>query len=137
MAYLGRSTSIGSFKKVDSISALQNNTRTIFPLTITSELNSYELQPVTPFSLLVVKNGSPLEPNTEFTVSEGNINFNGSPPLTTDDIWISTFGEPIEIGSPADGSIVDGSFAVSSITNDKLTQQAQDAIISNIVTFGI
>jgi hypothetical protein len=137
MAYLGRATSIGSFKKVDSIAALQNNTRTIFPLTITSELNSYELKPVSPFALLVVKNGGPLEPDVEFTVLEANINFNGNPPLTTDDIWISTFGEPIVIGTPEDRTIVDGSFALASITNDKLTQQAQDVIISNIVTFGI
>ena len=137
MAYLGRETSIGSFKKVDSIAALQNNTRTIFPLTVTSELSSYELQPITPFALLVVKNGSPLEPDTEFTVLAGNISFNSNPPLTTDDIWISTFGEPIEIGTPEDGVIVDGSFAAGSVTNDKLTQQAQDIIISNIVTFGI
>jgi hypothetical protein len=137
MSYLGRPTSIGSFKKIDSIANLQNNTRTIFPLTITSELSSYELQPITPFALLVVKNGSPLEPDTEFTVLGANINFIDNPPLTTDDIWINTFGEPIEIGVPEVGVIVDGSFASGSVTNDKLTQQAQDVIISNIVTFGI
>ncbi len=134
---MGRKPSIGSFKKIDSISALQNNTRAIFPLTVTSEMTSYELKPISPFSLLVVKNGDPLEPVTDFTLLEGNITFTGSPPLTTDDIWITTFGEPVEIGTPDDDAITDDSFAVGSITNDKLTQEAQDLIIGNIVTFGI
>jgi hypothetical protein len=137
MSYLGRKPSIGSFKKIDSISAFQNNTRATFHLTITSEMTSYELKPISPFSLLVVKNGDPLEPVTDFTVSEGNITFTGTAPLTTDDIWITTFGEPIEIGIPEDGAITDGSFQAGSITNDKLTQEAQDLIIGNIVTFGI
>lgn len=134
---MGRKPSIGSFKKVDSISAFQNNTRVTFPLTVTSELTSYELKPISPFSLLVVKNGNPLEPATDFTVLTANITFTGSAPLTTDDIWITTFGEPIEIGTPGDGVITDDKFAAGSVTNDKLSQQAQDLIIGNIVTFGI
>ena len=137
MSYMGRKPSIGSFKKIDSISALQNNTRAIFPLTVTSEMTSYELKPISPFSLLVVKNGNPLEPVTDFTLFEGNITFTGLAPLTTDDIWITTFGEPVEIGTPDDGVVTDSSFQAGSVTNDKLTQEAQDLIIGNIVTFGI
>jgi hypothetical protein len=86
---------------------------------------------------LVVKNGNPLEPATDFTVLTANITFTGSAPLTTDDIWITTFGEPIEIGTPSAGAITDDKFAAGSVTNDKLSQQAQDLIIGNIVTFGI
>jgi hypothetical protein len=134
---MGRKPSIGSFKKIDSISVLQNNTRATFPLTVTSEMTSYELKPISPFSLLVVKNGDPLEPVTDFTVLEGNITFTGTAPLTTDDIWITTFGEPVEIGTPDNGAITDSSFQAGSVTNDKLTQEAQDLIIGNIVTFGI
>jgi hypothetical protein len=134
---MGRKPSIGSFKKVDSISAFQNNTRVTFPLTVTSELTSYELKPISPFSLLVVKNGNPLQPSTDFTVLTANITFTGSAPLTTDDIWITTFGEPIEIGTPNDSAVTDDKFAEGSITNDKLSQEAQDLIIGNIVTFGI
>jgi hypothetical protein len=137
MAYLGRQTSIGSFKKADSISALQNNVRVTFPLTVTSALNSSELKPISPTTLLVVKNGKPLEPYTDFNVLNANITFTGSAPLTTDNIWITTFGEPIKIGVPNTGAITDDSFAPDSITNDKLTQQAQDLIIGNIITFGI
>jgi hypothetical protein len=137
MSYLGRAAEIGSFKKLDSFSALQNNTRAIFPLTITSAMTSYDLVPVSPFSLLVVKNGDPLEPDVDYTVSANTINFNGSPPLTTDEIWITTLGEPINIGIPEDGVVTDSEFAQGSITNNKLTQQAQDLIIGNIVTFGI
>ena len=137
MAYLGRSPSIGSFKKVDSISPLQNNTRAIFPLVVTSELTSYDLAPVSPFALMVVKNGNPLEPVTDFEVTGANITFKGTPPQTIDDIWITTFGEPITIGTPGNGSITDDSFAAESITNTKLTQQAQDLIIGNIINFRI
>jgi hypothetical protein len=137
MSYLGRAAEIGSFKKLDSFGALQNNTRAIFPLTVTSAMTSYDLVPVSPFSLLVVKNGDPLEPNIDYTVSANTISFNGVPPLTTDTIWITTLGEPINIGIPEDGVITDSEFAQGSVTNDKLTQQAQDLIISNIVTFGI
>jgi hypothetical protein len=36
-----------------------------------------------------------------------------------------------------DGTITDSEFAQNSITNDKLTQEAQDLILGNIVTFGI
>lgn len=137
MAYLGRKTSVGSFKKADSISALQNNVRVTFPLTVTSALNSYELAPVSPTSILVVKNGKPLEPYTDFNLLDANITFTGSAPLTTDNIWITTFGEPIKIGVPNTGAITDDAFAPESVTNDKLTQEAQDLIIGNIVTFGI
>ena len=137
MSYLGRAAEIGSFKKLDSFSALQNNTRAIFPLTVTSAMTSYDLVPVSPFSLLVVKNGDPLEPNTDYTVLANTISFNGLAPLTTDTIWITTLGEPINIGTPEDGVITDGEFAQGSVTNNKLTQQAQDLIIGNIVTFGI
>jgi hypothetical protein len=137
MSYLGRAAEMGSFKKLDSFSALQNNTRAIFPLTITSAMTSYDLVPVSPFSLLVVKNGDPLEPNIDYTVSANTISFNGLAPLTTDKIWITTLGEPINIGVPEDGAITDGEFAQGSVTNNKLTQQAQDLIIGNIVTFGI
>ena len=66
MSYLGRAAEMGSFKKLDSFSALQNNTRAIFPLTVTSAMTSYDLVPVSPFSLLVVKNGDPLEPNIDY-----------------------------------------------------------------------
>jgi hypothetical protein len=100
-------------------------------------MTSYDLVPVSPFSLLVVKNGDPLEPNTDYTVLANTISFNGLAPLTTDTIWITTLGEPINIGTPEDGVITDGEFAQGSVTNNKLTQQAQDLIIGNIVTFGI
>jgi hypothetical protein len=138
MAYIGRPPSEGSFKKVDSIAAFQNNTRTVFPLTITSDLGAYELKPVSAFSLMVVKNGTPLEPDIEFSVSGGNITFTDVvTPLTTDTIWISTLGEPIKIGTPANGAVSDSKFVPGSITYDKLTQQAKDSIIGDIITFGI
>ncbi len=137
MSYLGRESEIGSFKKVDSISALQNNTSVIFPLTITSAMTSYDLEPVSPFSLLVVKNGDPLEPNIDYAVLGNTIIFALPAPLTTDIIWITTLGEPINIGIPEDGVITDGEFAQGSVTDDKLTQQAQDLIIGNIIAFGI
>jgi len=137
MSYLGRESEIGSFKKVDSISTLQNNVRVIFPLTVNSALSSYDLVPVSPFSLLVVKNGDPLEPNINYTVLGNTIIFAQPAPLTTDNIWITTLGEPMNIGTPEDGVITDSEFAQGSITNDKLTQQAQDLILGNIVAFGI
>jgi hypothetical protein len=137
MAYIGRQPTIGVLTKVDSLLSLQNNTRAIFPLTITNQLSSHSLIPVTPLSLLVVKNGEPLEPGVDYTVDQDNINFGEYPLLTTDDIWISTFGEPIDIGEPADGAIEDSNFAAGSVTNAKLTQSAQDTIISNIVSFGV
>lgn len=138
MAVIGRQLAIGSTKKIDSISALQNNVRVTFPLTITSSMSSYELKPVSPFAIFVVRNGSPLEPNKDFTVSEGNITFlNGSTPLSTDTIFITTFGEPINIGSPNDGVIGDTHFQLESVTYDKLTQAAKDAIIGDIITFGL
>ena len=137
MSYLGKKPSIGSFKKANSISALQNNVRVIFPLTVTSGFTNYPLAPITPTSLLVVKNGNPLEPYNDYNVLEANIIFSGSAPLTTDDIWITTFGEPIVIGTPGEGAVTDDSFAQGSVTNDKLSQEAQDLIIGNIVTFGI
>jgi len=137
MSYLGKAAEIGSFKKLDSISALQNNTSVIFPLTVTSAMTSYDLRPISPFSLLVVKNGKPLEPGVDYTVLGNTIIFAQPAPLTTDNIWITTLGEPINIGTPKDGAITDSEFAKGSVTNDKLTQQAQDLIIGNIVTFGI
>ena len=138
MAYIGNKPVIGSTKKVDSFTALQNNVRVTFPLTITNSLLSYELKPVSPYSILVVKNGNLLEPDRDYSVSGGNITFSLlSKPLSTDTVFITTLSEPITIGVPGDGTVTDQCFLPESVTYDKLTQTAKDTIISNIITFGL
>lgn len=139
MSYLGRQPrGGGEFKGVDSISNFVNNTRVTFPLTVTSELGNYTLNAVTPFSLLVVVDGSPLEPFTQYTVSNGNITFNAlNTPTTVQSISIRALAEPVIIGTPTDGEVNDGQFADGSVEYSNFTTQAQSNIIADIITFGL
>lgn len=137
MSYIGRQPSVGSFKNVDSITALQNNVRVTFPLTVTNSLVSYTLDPVSPLILTVVKNGLLLEPYTDFTVNNGNITFDSNPPVTTDTIWITTISEPMTIGTPSAGTVTDSMFAPGSIDYSNFTEQAKSSITADIITFGL
>lgn len=139
MSYLGREPrGGGEFKGVDSISGFVNNTRVTFPLTVTSELGSYTLDAISPFSLLVVVDGAPLQPVTEFTVADGNITFNDlNTPTTVQSISIRALAEPVIIGVPTDNAINDGQFANGSVNYSNFTTQAQSNIIANIITFGL
>lgn len=136
MAYLGRSTSIGKIKKLDSLTGSFNNTAVSFSMTITTDGTTYNYSPITPYNMLVVKNGASLQPVTEFTVSGSTITFSEAP-LTTDSMFIVTLGEPIDMGTPSDSSVPGEAFAVGSIDYDNLAQSNKDTIIALTINFGI
>lgn len=131
MAYIGRSTYLGSIIKLDSLGTFNGVTQTFNLI-----YNSISYAATTSIRLLVVKNGSPLEPNIDFIIDTTTITFD-SAPIVTDKIFIMSYGSAINIGVPNDGSITDEKFKPSSIERSNFTQEARETIISNIVTFGI
>ena len=136
MAFIGNEPLPGSFRKINSLNSSFNNTTATFTMTVSVGDNDYNFDPGTSFNLLVVKNGSPLEPEVEFTISGTSITFDATP-LTTDDVFIVSYGEPVIIGTPDDGAVTGGAFKPGSISYNKLTQSAKDSIIANTITFGI
>lgn len=136
MAFIGNNPLPGSFRKINSLNASFNNTTATFTMTVSVGDNTYDFDPGSSLNLLVVKNGSPLEAQFEYNVTGTSITFNETP-LTTDDVFIVSYGEPLIIGTPDDGAVTGEAFKMGSVSYDKLSQSAKDAIIANTITFGI
>lgn len=71
MAYLGQSTTVGRFLKLDSIISSQNGSTRTF----NTSVGGVTFYPVTTKQLLVVRNGQPLEADVDYTVSSNSIIF--------------------------------------------------------------
>lgn len=71
MAYLGQSTTVGRFLKLDSTISSQNGSTKIF----NTSVGGVAFYPVTTKQLLVVRNGQPLEADVDYTVSANSIIF--------------------------------------------------------------
>lgn len=136
MAFIGNNPLPGSFRKINSLNSSFNNVTATFTMTVSVGDSDYDFNPGTALNLLVVKNGMPLEAQTEYTVNGTSITFDATP-LTTDDVFIVSYGEPVIIGTPDDGAVPGSAFRPGSVSYDKLTQSAKDAIIANTITFGI
>lgn len=74
MAYLGQSTTVGRFVKVDSIIGNQNGSTRTF----NTNVGGVAFYPVTTQQLLVVRNGRPLEADEEYSVANATIVFSNT-----------------------------------------------------------
>jgi hypothetical protein len=132
MAYIGKSPSIGSFQKLDSIAGLQNGVTTAFQMKVSGQPYS----PDTASQLLVVRDSTVLEPGTDYSINGTYITILPAPE-EADNIWVLTFGQARYTGVPSDGTVTNDTIADSTIEYDKFSGDAVATIIGNIITFGI
>ena len=111
MPYIGVAPSSGLFKKLDSISVVNNQAA------YTMQYNSSNFKPATAEQLIVSVNGVIQAPNDAYTVSGSTITFSEN--LVTGDVidFIVALGEVGNTVTPVDGS-VDVNKMSSSIMKD-------------------
>lgn len=111
MPYIGVAPSSGLFKKLDSISTVNNQAA------YTMQYNSSNFKPATAEQLIVSVNGVIQAPNDAYTVSGSTITFSEN--LVTGDVidFIVALGEVGNTVTPVDGS-VDVNKMSSSIMKD-------------------
>lgn len=132
MAYLGKVPEIGTITKLDSIAGLQNGVTTAFQLLV----SNVPYTPDNAFQLLVIKDGSVLEPGTDYSVNGTYITITPAPE-SNETVWITTLGRARFTGVPSDGTITNEKIAASTIEYEKLSGDAIATILGNIITFGI
>lgn len=136
MAYIGQPSGIGEIRKLDSLTGSFNNTAVSFSMTTTTGVQTTDFSPITPYNMMVVKNGQPLQPIVEFNVSGSTITFVVAP-LTIDSMFIVSYGLPLIFGTPDDASVPGEAFAIGSIDYDNLAQSNKDTILALTINFGI
>lgn len=111
MPYIGRQPQAGQFKKLDSITTVNNQAA------YTMQYNSSNFKPATAEQLMVSVNGVIQSPNSAYTVSGSTITFSEN--LVTGDVidFIVALGEVANSVTPTDGS-VDVNKMSSSIMKD-------------------
>jgi hypothetical protein len=132
MSYLGKSPSIGSFQKLDTIQGLQNGITTTFQLLV----STVPFTPENVAQLIVVKNGITLEPGVAYSVNGTNISF-GVAPLVTDTIFIMAYGTALYSGVPSTGSVSNDKIADGAIGYAKLSGDTVSTILGVAITFGL
>ena len=100
MAYLGRQLTAGNYLKLDDISSSFNGSTTTFNLTSGGSAH----YPGSPYSILVSLGGIIQEPEAAYQINQNQIIF-ASAPLSTDDFYCISLGEPLGIGVPGNRTV--------------------------------
>jgi len=120
MAYLGRGLDRGNYLKLDDISSQFNGSTTTFNLTSGGQT----FYPGSSYSILVSVASSILEPETSFYVDQNQIVFSNAP-AASDNFFCIALGIPIGIGIPGEGTVSTTKLQYSSVTFDKLDENAR------------
>jgi len=129
MAYLGTQPAVGSFKRLDDISASFNDSTTTFNLTSGGE--SVVIQ--SPQTLLVSVDGVLQEPVSAYNATGSSIEFTEAP-NTNATFFAIQLGDALSVGVPSDDTVgaaklkdlavTEGKIAAGSVTNAKLGANA-------------
>ena len=126
MPFIGKQPERGTIRILDSITPANGTT---FALTVENE----PFYAASTAALVVSVNGVIQSPNT-YGIDENNIIFNTA--LTDSDVinHIVSFGDPIDIGVPSDGSVTTTKLATGSVTTTKIATESitQDKLASGV-----
>ena len=120
MAYLGRGLDRGNYLKLDDISSQFDGLTTTFNLTSGGQT----FYPGSSYSILVSLAGVIQEPESGYAIDQNQIVF-ASAPLATDTFFCIALGVPIGIGVPGEGTVSTTKLQYSSVTYDKLDENAR------------
>lgn len=131
MAYLGTQPAVGSYKRVDDISASFNDSTTQFNLT--SGGDSVVVQ--SPQSLLVSIDGVLQEPVSAYNATGGSIVFTEAP-NTNATFFAILLGDTLDIGIPSDDTVSAAKLKTDSVIAAKISDGAVtvDKLGANAVT---
>ena len=131
MAYLGTQPTVGSYKRVDDISASFNDSTTTFNLT--SGGDSVVVQ--SPQSLLVSIDGVLQEPVSAYNATGGSIVFTEAP-NTNATFFAILLGDTLDIGIPTDDTVSAAKLKTDSVIEAKISNGAvtEDKIGTGAVT---
>ena len=119
MAYLGTQPAVGSYKRVDDISASFNDSTTTFNLT--SGGDSVVVQ--SPQSLLVSIDGVLQEPVSAYNATGGSIVFTEAP-NTNATFFAILLGDTLDIGIPTDDTVSAAKLKTDSVVEAKISDGA-------------
>lgn len=120
MSYRGRELTSGNYLKLDDISSQFNGSTTTFNLTSGGNL----FYPGSAYSLLVVLGGVVQEPESAYTINQYQITF-ASAPGASDDFFCIVMGVALGVGVPGEGTVSTSKLQSSSVTFDKLDENAR------------
>jgi len=120
MSYRGRELTSGNYLKLDDISSQFNGSTTTFNLTSGGNL----FYPGSSYSLLVVLGGVVQEPESAYTINQYQITF-ASAPGASDDFFCIVMGVALGIGVPGEGTVSTSKLQSSSVTFEKLDENAR------------
>ena len=117
MAYLGRQLNAGNYLKLDDISSGFNGSTTTFNLTSGGSAH----YPGSAYSILVSLGGIIQEPESAFNINQNQIVF-ATAPVSTDDFFCISLGEPLNINVPGNATVDSTKLASGGISyNDTIT----------------
>ena len=120
MSYRGRELTSGNYLKLDDISSQFNGSTTTFNLTSGGNL----FYPGSSYSILVVLGGVVQEPESAYTINQYQITF-ASAPGASDDFFCIVMGVALGIGVPGEGTVSTSKLQSSSVTFEKLDENAR------------
>ena len=139
MAYIGRSPLAGEVILMDSIESQFNGTLTNFNLTRTVSGTQINFYPVTSHQLLVSLGGVIQKPditgNSGYKISYNQIIFAVAPPAGTN-CFIVSYGNVLDVGSPADGTVSTDKLVDGSVTPVKLSSGGPNWVDGGGTSFG-
>jgi hypothetical protein len=130
MAYLGNTPQIGQYRKMDNL--VFNGVQQTFDITI----SGVPFNPPTAFAMLVVLNGTPLNPGVSFSISGSTISF-ATPPVAFTPFFGLIFGDTLYTGTPSDATVTNSKIAAGTINYDRFSVNTQATLTANQIIFGV
>ena len=114
MAYLGRSPTVGNFRKCDAITVVNGQAA------YTLQVDGSNVVPENENHMLVSLNGVLQAPGDSFTVSGSTLTFASN--LATGDVidFVMILGDVLNIGTPSDNTVTAAKLGANAVTSAKL-----------------
>jgi len=130
MSYLGYTPQVGQYRKMDNLTF--NGVTQTFNITVGGEAFS----PATSFAMLVVLDGTPLNPGVDFSISGATISF-ATPPAALTPFFALIFGDTLYTGTPSDATVTNSKLANGAISWNKFDTNTQSRLTANQIIFGV
>lgn len=130
MSYIGYTPQVGQYRKMDNLTF--NGVDQTFNITV----GGTAFSPPTAFAMLVVLNGTPLNPGVDFSISGATISF-ATPPAALTPFFALIFGDTLYTGTPSDATVTNSKLANGAVSWNKFDTNTQSRLTANQIIFGV